>query len=247
MLTTKPVADSPAVHLPRVEIAYPAFKAGEAETISGTPIWYQDNLRKAGHLDRPARNRHPVYDLFGIGFLQSVRMLRPVLGAGRAAQVARLAAYGIAWHVLGCREAFGGDVDKVLCWDAATFARLESWKAATALFRAPGLSAGDALEEAERIGPPPDGVDWATQARWLRAAIFRDRKCHVVPSQFVVAWGDGRTFSWEPSIDAAYKRHSSGDARYLGPVVTLDQDALAGALIDAAKGQPFATVKIHER
>jgi hypothetical protein len=247
MLATKPVADSPAVHLPRVVVSYPAFRAGEAATITGTSLAYQDNLRREGHLDRPARNKNPVYDLFGLGYLQSSRMLRPALGAVRAAQVARLAAYGIAWHVLGCREAFGGDVDKVLRWDPVTFAKIESWKAATALFRSPALSAGDVLEELERIGAPPDGVNWSTQARWLRAAVFRDRKCHIVPAQFVCAWGDGKSFSWEPSIDEAYKRHSSGDARYLGATVTLDQDALGMALIDAAKGKPFVTVKVHER
>lgn len=162
----------PSPTSPRASFEEAAFFGAEAATISGLTEKYQADLRFRGHITGKGRVR---YDLFGLAALGIFATVGARTGPKAVAPLVKLASFGVAWNMLESPDCYEGDHLRTYCWDQATFARIEAWRAASALVRAPDIEPAAALEEIARIGPG-DGFNWGMQARWLRGEIFRQRQ-----------------------------------------------------------------------
>jgi hypothetical protein len=226
-----------------VTLDFAEVGAAEAETITLVKTNYQKQMKKRGMFPYPAL----PFDLYGLSFLTALRLLSERAGPTASKPVAKVAAYGMCWAALAFREAYSenGDHERILSWDAATWAKIEAQRADAAYLRAPGLTPAEIRAEAVRImsAPDYDGFSgWRCQVAWLRERAFRQwRIANRHFERFLVWWPDG-SMEFVPSLDAAFNATTSDHPRVGGAVVTLDLQAIAGQMIDRA---PAPLVHVH--
>lgn len=234
---------------PRVEFDFTAYTPAAAEEITGATGTYQRELRKRGVLSH--RDGHSRFDVFGLASLMLLRMHSERGGPGLAKGLAAFAGFGISWYALMYRDAYRGDVDRILSWDAELFPRIEAWQAATALLRGVSdWSEAEALAEVARVSASLDGFSgWMLQADWLRGEIFRRRQCTKLPIPRYACWWATGTYAWQDSVDAAFDVAGASDPRLCGPVVVIDQERLGQHLFVStmqSTGRPFVTVTMEK-
>ncbi len=230
-----------------IATTFTTFTPGEAEKITDVSPATQRDWRRHGFL--PKIDGHARFDGFNLAEIMALKMLSERgVPLKQAAEVGELCARGIMHDALEQADAYEGDHFRVLEWEpgflepAATTAAADIEAVDKHI---PGLK--ETIEAARsETGTPADHPGaWPMQADWLRRRVWNKKSLpRAVPARFFIWWANGE-HRWDVSLDNAFNKHFSWDDEVGGPVIVLDQHALAGALLDRAK-RPLVHVELIE-
>ncbi|KAA3514809.1 hypothetical protein G6L63_01150 [Agrobacterium vitis] len=202
------------------------FTPAEAEKITTLSTVAQRDWRRREFL--PTVDGHARFDAFALAEIWVMKMLSDRgVGPQASKEVANWCAIGILWHALKNVDAYEGDHHKTFDWYPEKH-RPKNDPEEAANFRQLCEDAGWNI---------PENVDfdftWHSKSQWLTKQIFRLRGYpKIIPARYFIWWADG-SHLWHDNLAEAFSSHSS-EARYAGPVIVLDLEALATTLSQRA-------------
>ncbi|MCX5513738.1 hypothetical protein C3941_13660 [Kaistia algarum] len=207
-----------------------AFTPAEVEKITGLSTMMQRDWRRRGFI--PVVGGHARFDPFSLAEIFVMKLLADRgIGPIHSRGVAEWCAIGILWNALLWVDAYEGDHLRTFEWYP------EDVRQALAAQRSPSAKDEGLLEAvlgAAGIELPKGlGSGWAAKGEYLARQVLRMRgHGRVIPARFFVWWADG-THVWHESLDMAFGGVSN-EAKYAGPVIVLDLNAIASTMGERA-------------
>jgi hypothetical protein len=222
------------------------FTPGEAERITGLSTTMQRDWRRRNIL--PATSGHARFDVFSLAEMWVLKMFSDRgIGPEDIREIAPMCAAGIVWNALQWGGAYEGDHERTFEW-------LPPSKRPKGKDLPPEMvEAVKRAAEASSISLPSDfgSGAWGAKRDWLARQvmrhILREHRMGITPHPFenplFVSWADGTSEWLTPEALAASFGGSMFSSRYSeGPVIILEQVALANALAERA-GRPLVHVE----
>ncbi|MGF7173362.1 MerR family transcriptional regulator [Azospirillum doebereinerae] len=220
------------------------FTPGEAERITNVSTAQQRDWRRRAIL--PSNEGHARFDAFAVAEMWTLKLLSDRgIGPQQAKEVASWCAIGIVWHALQWQEAYEGDHLRAYEWAPQLYEKIVTQRQEIEELIKEREVKGE-LDPAEFLAKMREldtGHGWGFQAGYLqRQTITQAGKGRVIPTRFFIWWADG-SHIWHSSVDAACNDGVSNDARFSGPIIVLDLNALGSTLIERAE-RPLVHVEL---
>ncbi|WP_457168225.1 hypothetical protein [Pannonibacter sp. Q-1] len=204
----------------RPQYVLTTFTPAEAEKITTLGTVAQRDWRRREFI--PSVEGHARFDAFALAEMWVMKMLSDRgVGPQMSKAVANWCAVGILWHALKDVDAYEGDHHRTFDWEPEELRPKPVANTVAFLTQK--------FEEAGMALPHDLDFTWEAKASWLAKQVFRQKGYSgVIPAGYFLWWADG-SHEWHVSLDKAFSDLSS-EARYAGPVIVLDLQALATTL-----------------